>query len=54
MGFDDPKRIDDPQVLGDSKGVSLGGIDFDNPKSNVDTSIFDGVVDLRLIFYWLL
>ena len=46
MKFDDPKKIDDPQVLGDSKGISLGGMDFHNPKSYVDTSIFDGLVEL--------
>ena len=60
MDFDDPRQFDDPQVLDDSKdGISLGGMNFDNPKSYVDTSIFDGLVELRnviclnlrLIFY---
>ena len=65
MKFDDPKKIDDPQVLGDSKGISLGGmdfhfLDFHNPKSYVNNFIFDGLVELRnvtclnlrLISYW--
>ena len=59
MDVDDPKEFDDPQVL-DSKGTSLGGIDFHNPKSYVDTSFFYDLVELRnviclkvrLIFYW--
>ena len=46
MDFDDPKEFDDPQVL-DSKGTSLGGIDFHNPKSYVDTSFFDGLDELK-------
>ena len=60
MDFDNIKQFDDPQVLDDSKGISLGGMDFHNPKSYVDTSFFDGLVELRnviclkvrLIFYW--
>ena len=59
MDFDDAEEFDVPRVL-DSKGTSLGGMDFHNPKSYVDTSFFDGLVELRnviclkvrLIFYW--
>ena len=48
MDFDDSRQFDDPQVLDDSKdGISLGGMNFDNPKSYVDTSILDGLVELR-------
>ena len=39
-------KFDDPQVLDDSKGISLGGMDFHNPKSYIDTSIFDGLIEL--------
>ena len=46
MDFDDIKQFDDPQVLDDSKGISLGGMDFHNPKSYIDTSIFDGLIEL--------
>ena len=41
MDFDDLKEFDDP------KGISLGGMDFHNPKSYIDTSIFDGLIELR-------
>ena len=32
MDFNDPKEFDDPQVFDDPKGISIGGLDFDNPK----------------------
>ena len=45
MHFDDPKELDDPQVFDDSKGISIGSMDFDiNPKVNGETQIFDGLV----------
>ena len=40
----DPKEFNDPQVLNDPKGISIGNMDFDNPKVYGDTSIFDGLV----------
>ena len=40
----DPKEFNDPQVLNDPKGISIGNMDFDNPKVYCDTSIFDGHV----------
>ena len=39
MGFNDPKGFNDPQVLNDPKGISIGNMDFDNPKVYGDTSI---------------
>ena len=44
MGFNDPKEFNDPQVLNDPKGISIGNMDFDNPKVYGDTSIFDGLL----------
>ena len=40
----DPKEFNDPQVFDDPKGISIGSMDFDNPKVYGDTSIFDGLV----------
>ena len=42
--FYDPKKFDDPQVFDDPKEISIGSMDFDNPKLYGDTSIFDGLV----------
>ena len=39
--FYDPKKFDDPQVFDDPKEISIGSMDFDNPKLYGDTSIFD-------------
>ena len=36
--------LDDPKVLDDSKGLSLGILNFDNPKVYGNTSIFDGLL----------
>ena len=44
MDFNDPKEFDDPQVFGDPKEISMGSMDFDNPKVCGNTSIFDGLV----------
>ena len=44
MDSDDPKEFDDPQLFDDPKGISIGSMDFDNPKVNGNTSIFDGLV----------
>ena len=33
-----------PQVFDDPKGISIGSMDFDNPKVFGDTSIFDSLV----------
>ena len=44
----DPKVVDDPQVFKDPKlisdRISDRNMDFDNPKVNSKTSIFDGLV----------
>ena len=37
---DDPKVFDNPQVLKETKVVSNGSLDFDNPK------VFDGLVTI--------
>ena len=47
MDFNDPKEFNDPQVFDDTNGISIGSMDFDNPKVHGDTStesIFDGLV----------
>ena len=44
MDLNDPKEFDDPQVFDDPKGISIGSMDFDNPKAYGDTSISDGLV----------
>ena len=44
MDFNDPKEFDDPQVLDDLKEISIGSMDFDNPKVYGDTFISDGLV----------
>ena len=36
---------DDPQIFDDPKGISIGSMDFDNPKVYGDTSIADGLVE---------
>ena len=38
------KEFDDPQVFDNQKGISIGSMDFDNPKVFGDTSITDGFV----------
>ena len=38
------KEFDDPQVFDNPKGISIGSMDFDNPKVFGDTSIFDSLV----------
>ena len=40
----------DHQVFDDPKGISIGSMDFDNPKVYGDTSIFDGLVLFGIIF----
>ena len=35
----DPKKFDDSQVFDDLKEISIGSMDFDNPKVYGDTSI---------------
>ena len=37
VDFDDPKEFNDPQVFDDPKGISIGSMDFDNPKVYSDT-----------------
>ena len=32
VDFDDPKEFDDFQIFDDPKGISIGSMDFDNPK----------------------
>ena len=44
MDFNDPKEFDDILVSPDRKGISIGSMDFDNPKVYGDTFIFDGLV----------
>ena len=44
MDFNDPKEFNDPQAFDDPKGISIESMDFDNPKVNSNTSIFDGLV----------
>ena len=36
--------LGNPQAFNDSKGISIGSMDFDNPKFYSDISIFDGLV----------
>ena len=43
-----PKEFDDPQVFDDPKGISIGSMDFDNPKVYGYTSIFDGLVLIEI------
>ena len=42
----DPKEFDDPQAFDDPTEISIGSMDFDNPKVYGDTSIFDGLVSI--------
>ena len=44
MDFNDPKEFDDILVSPDTKGISIGSKDFDNPKVNGDKFILDGLV----------
>ena len=46
MDFNDPKKFDDSQVFNDLKVISIGSMDFDNPKVYGDTFISDGLVYL--------
>ena len=40
MDFNDPKEFNDPQVFDDPKGISIGSMDFDNPKVyTVDSTV---------------
>ena len=41
MDFNGQREFDDPQVFDEPKGISIGSMDFDNPKVYGDTSIFD-------------
>ena len=43
MDFNDPKEFDDILVYPDPKGISIGSMDFDNPRVYGDTFIFDGL-----------
>ena len=49
-----PKEFDDPQVFDDPKGISIGSMNFDNPKVYGDTSIFDGLICYRKFYrkFW--
>ena len=49
MDFENPKESDDPQVFEYPKGISIGSIDFENPKFYGNTFIFDGLVLKRQI-----
>ena len=49
MDFENPKESDDPQVFEYSKGISIGSIDFENPKFYGNTCIFEGLVLKRQI-----
>jgi len=44
MKFDDPKVFNVSQVFNDPKGISIGSMNFDNPKVYGDSSNFDGLV----------
>ena len=44
MDFNDPKEFDDILVSPDPKGISVGSMDFGNPKVNGDKFILDGLV----------
>ena len=50
MDFNDTKKFDDPQLFDDPKGISIGSIEFDNPKVYGDTSIFDRVILIQKSF----
>ena len=36
--------LGNPEAFNDPKGISIGSMDFDNPKVYGDTFIFDGLV----------
>ena len=42
-------QFDDPQVFDDPKELSIGSMDFYNPKFYGDTSIFDGLVSYTYV-----
>ena len=44
MDFNGPKEFDYILVSPDPKGISIGSMDFDDPKVYGDTSISDGLV----------
>ena len=44
MDFNDPKEFDDILVSPDPKRISIGSMDFDNPKVNGDKFILDGLL----------
>ena len=43
------KEFDDPQVFDNQKGISIGSMDFDNPKVFGDTFISDGLVVVLVV-----
>ena len=45
------KEFDDPQVFDNQKGISIGSMDFDNPKVFGDTSITALMVLFRFVLY---
>ena len=51
MNFNDPKESIDPQLFYDPKEISIGSMDFDNPKVYSDTSIFYGLVLSETLSY---
>ena len=48
--LDDPNEFDDPQVFKDPKGISIGSMDYDNPKVYVYTSESRSVLDILRLF----
>ena len=43
MDFNDPKEFNEPQAFDDPKGISIGSMDFDNPKVDIDKFVLDGL-----------
>ena len=48
--LDDPNEFDNPQVFEDPKGISIGSMDYDNPKVYVYTSESRSVLDILRLF----
>ena len=44
MDFNDPKKIEDILVSPDTKGISIGSMNFDFPKVNGDKFILDCLI----------
>ena len=44
------KEFDDPQVFDNPKGISIGSMDYDNPKVYVYTSESRSVLDILRLF----